>query len=107
MGLFHFFESKSIKQSIDLTDYKFLSDDHTINENGSLINAKNKGVWRGISFKTFDNSTSYLSIYNMNENHPIQCDNIQMAEKQMKLVNENNEKIILPGFGTDAMRFFC
>lgn len=58
MGLFDFFESKSIKQSIDLTDYKFLSDDHTINENGSLINAKNKGVWRGISFKTFDNSTS-------------------------------------------------
>ncbi len=87
MGLFDFFVSKSNKPSIDLTDYKFLFDDHTRNENGSLINAKNKGVWKGISFKTFDNSTSQVSIYNMNENHTIQCENIQMAEKQMKLVN--------------------
>jgi ribonuclease HIII len=39
----------------------------------------------------------------MNENHPIWGDNIQMAEKKMKLVAEQNDKIILRGFGTDAM----
>ena len=42
-------------------------------------------------------------MYNMNENHPVWGDNIQMAEKRMKILEETNDKIILRGFGTDAM----
>lgn len=103
MGLFDFFKSKSDKPTIDLTDYKFLSDDHTRIENGQPTNANNKGAWRGVRIKTSDNSTFYVTMYNMNENHPIWGDNIQMAEKRMKLIDENNDKIILRGFGTDAM----
>jgi tetratricopeptide (TPR) repeat protein len=103
MGLFDLFKSGNNKPSIDLTDFKFLSDDHTRIENGRPTNANNKGAWRGIRVKTSDNSTFFVTMYNMNENHPVWGDNIQMAEKRMKLVVEQNDKIVLRGFGTDAM----
>ena len=104
MGLFDFFKSdNSKKPSLDLTDFKFLSDDHTRIENGRPTNANNKGAWRGIRVKTSDNLIFSVTMYNMNENHPVWGDNIQMAEKQMKVIEENNENTILRGFGTDAM----
>ncbi len=104
MGLFDIFKSgDSKKPSIDLTDLKFLSDDHTRIENGRSTSANNKGAWRGIRVKTADNTTFFVTMYNMNENHPVWGDNIQMAEKRMKIIDENNEKTILRGFGTDAM----
>jgi len=101
MGLFDFFKSgESKKPSIDLTDFKFLSDDHTRIENGRPTTANNKGAWRGIRVKTSDNQTFFVTMYNMNENHPVWGDNIQMAEKRMKVIEENNEKTILRGFGS-------
>ncbi len=105
MGIFDFFksDSKDKKPSIDLTDYKFLSDDHTRIQNGQPTNANNKGAWRGIRVKTSDNTTFFVTMYNMNENHPVWGDNIQMAEKRMKLDKEINEKIILRGYGIDSM----
>jgi tetratricopeptide (TPR) repeat protein len=103
MGIFDFLKSKTERLSIDLTDYKFLSDDHTRIENGRRTSANNKGAWRGIRIKTSDNNTFYVTMYNINENHPVWGDNIQMAEKRMKVIHENNGKIILRGFGTDAM----
>ncbi len=39
----------------------------------------------------------------MNENHHIWGDNIQMSEKQMKMLEETDVKIVLRGFGTDRM----
>jgi tetratricopeptide (TPR) repeat protein len=105
MGIFDFLKSDSNdkKPSIDLTDYKFLSDDHTRIQNGQATNADNKGAWRGIRVTTSDNSTFYVTMYNMNGNHPVWGDNIQMAEKQMKMLEETGEKIVLRGFGNDAM----
>lgn len=103
MGLFDFFKSGSKKPSVDLTDFKFLSDDHTRIESGRPTNADNKGAWRGIRVKTVDNTTFFVTMYNMNENHPVWGDNIQMAEKRMKLIEENESRIVLRGFGSDAM----
>ena len=104
MGIFDIFNTKKSKTtSIDLTDYKFLSDNHTRIENGKPINADNKGAWRGIRIKTSDNRTYFVTMYNMNENHPVWGDNIQMAEKKMKLFIESDDKIILQGFGKDSM----
>jgi tetratricopeptide (TPR) repeat protein len=103
MGLFDFFKSDENKPSIDLKDFKFLSDDHIRIENGRSVNTSNKGAFRGIRVKTSDNSTFYVTMYNMDENLPVWGDNIQMTEKKMKLVVELNDKIILRGFGTDAM----
>ena len=104
MGLFDFFKSDNTKKpSVDLTDFKFLSDDHTRVENGRPTNANNKGAWRGIRVKTSDNTTFFVTMYNMNENHPVWGDNIQMAEKRMKIIEESADKIVLRGYGTDAM----
>lgn len=104
MGLFDLFKSSDAnKPSIDLVDFKFLSDDHTRVENGLPTAANNKGAWRGIRVKTSDNSTFFVTMYNMNENHPVWGDNIQMAEKRMKIIEDSNDKIVLRGYGTDMM----
>jgi tetratricopeptide (TPR) repeat protein len=102
MGLFDFI-SNSKTPSIDLTDYKFLSDDHDRIESGSIKKANNKGAWRGIRIRTSDNKTFYVSMYNMNGNHPVWGDNIQMAEKCMKLIQETEERLSFRGFGKDSM----
>lgn len=101
--MFDFLKSGSKKPTIDLTDYKFLSDDHTRIQNGQSTNASNKGAWRGIRIRTSDHNIFYVSMYNMNGDHPVWGGNIQMAEKQMKVSEETNEKIILRGFGSDEM----
>jgi hypothetical protein len=103
MGLLDFLKSESKKPSIDLKDFKFLSDNHTRFENGRPTNANNKGAWRGIRITSTDNRTFYVTMYNMNGNHPVWGNNIQMAEKQMKLIEESNGKIVLRGFGNDSM----
>ncbi|SNR14201.1 tetratricopeptide repeat protein [Tenacibaculum jejuense] len=105
MGIFDIFKSDSNSKnpSIDLTDFKFLSDDHTRIQSGHQTNANNKGAWRGIRVKTSDNKIFYVTMYNMDGNHPVWGDNIQMAEKQMKMLEETNERIVLRGFGKDAM----
>jgi len=103
MGFFDFFKSGSNKPSIDLTDFKFVSDDHTRIQNGQKSNANNKGAWRGIRVQTSDNKTFTSTIYNLSGTHPIWGDNIQMAPKQMKIIEQNDEKIFLRGFGTDTM----
>lgn len=104
MGLFDFFRfRKTEKQSINLEDFKFLSDNHIRIENGQPTNANNKGAWRGIRVKTSDNKTFFVTMYNMNGNHPVWGTNIQMSEKRMKIIDENNNQIIFRGFGIDAM----
>lgn len=102
MGIFDFLKSDKKKPTIDLRDFKFLSNDHSRIENGHSV-GNNKGAWRGINVKSSDNETFFVTMHNMNENHPVWGDNIQMAEKVMKLMKESNEKIILRGFGTDRM----
>jgi hypothetical protein len=101
MGIFDFKNSK--QPSIDLSDFKFLSDDHTRIEKGNPVNANNKGALRGIRIRTADNKTFYVTIYNMIGNHPLWGDNIQMSEKRMKLIEETADRIIFRGYGTDAM----
>jgi tetratricopeptide (TPR) repeat protein len=104
MGInFSKLKSNGKNPSIDLTDYKFLSDDHTRIQKGETTKADNKGAWRGIRITTSDNNIFYVTMYNMNEKHPVWGDNIQMAEKQMKMLEETENKIVLRGFGNDAM----
>ena len=102
MGL-DFFAAGTKKPSIDLTDYKFVSDNHERTQNGQKSNANNKGAWRGIRIQSSDNLTFTVTMYNQTGNHPVWGDNIQMAPKQMRLIEENGEKIFLRGFGTDTM----
>jgi len=44
-----------------------------------------------------------VTIYNMDGNHPFWGNNIQMASKQMKIIEKQNDKIQLRGFGNDYL----
>lgn len=103
MGIFDIFGSNSNELPIDLSDFKFVSDDHIRYENGQERKADNKGAMRGVRIQTSDNKTFSASIYNMSGIHPVWGNNVQMAPKQMKIVDQNKSLIKLRGFGTDAM----
>lgn len=101
MGLFNGIK----KPSIDLTDYKFVSDNHIRIQNEQRSNADNKGAWRGIRIQSPDNIIFVVAIYNLTGNHPVWGDNIQMSPKPMKLIEENNEMIYLRGIETFEASF--
>lgn len=109
MGFFDLFKSDKPEQnslgkpSVDLRDFEFLSDDHTRFENGRPTGANNKGALRGIKIQSGDQSIFYVTMYNMDGDHPVWGNNIQMAEKQMKVVEDKDDRIVLRGYGNDTM----
>ncbi|WP_167343154.1 tetratricopeptide repeat protein [Nonlabens sp. SY33080] len=103
MGIFDIFGSNSKELPIDLTDFRFVSDDHIRYENGQERKADNKGAMRGVRIQTSDNKVFSASIYNMSGIHPVWGNNVQMAPKQMKIIDQNSSLIKLRGFGVDAM----
>ena len=86
-----------------MSDFKFVSDDHSRIQNGQKSTANNKGAWRGIRVQSSNNEIFTVTMYNLTGTHPIWGDNIQMAPKQMKMIEENEQQIFLKGFGNDAM----
>lgn len=100
MDFFDFFKPKN-QSTFDLTDFKFLSDNHNRYENTYLVPANNKGSWRGVRIKSNNNSTYEVTIYNINGQNPIWRDNIQMAPKTMTITSQSNEFIKLQGVGHD------
>jgi hypothetical protein len=44
-----------------------------------------------------------VTMYNLDGNHPVWQNNVQMAPKQMKVIEQTNDKIVLRGYGHDAM----
>lgn len=105
MGLLDFLKSGSDKPSIDLSDLKFISDDHIRFENGRDVSGHNKDCWRGIRVQTnISGGQGYtVTMYNLDGNHSLWGNNIQMAPKQMKIIEQNNSLIILKGYGNDQM----
>lgn len=105
MGLFDFFKDSSDKLGIDLSDMKFISNDHIRYENGRDVSGHNKDCWRGFRIQTnISGGQSYtVTLYNLDGNNPIWGNNIQMAPKQMKIIEQNSTAIKLRGYGTDRM----
>lgn len=44
-----------------------------------------------------------VTIYNLDGNHPILGNNVQMTPKPMRIVQQNNDKIVLRGYPCKAM----
>jgi len=90
---------------IDLSDLKFLSTDHIRYQNGVDVSGHNFNCKRGIKIETnINGDVGYtVTMHNMDGNHPVWGDNIQMAPKQMKIIDSANSKTVLRGFGQDAM----
>lgn len=83
-------------------DFLFKSSSHIRFENGKQVSPKQVGVNRAIKVES-KGETYIVTLYNLDGNHPVWQNNIQMAPKQMKIVDQTNNTIILRGFGSDAL----
>lgn len=105
MGIFDSFKSDSAYSEIDLSDIKFISNDHIRFQNGQDVSGHNLECWRGIRIqKSISDGKGFtVTIFNLDGNHNLWGDNIQMAPKQMEIIDQNHSMIKLRGYGTDSM----
>lgn len=103
MGFFDFLKSRIGKPSFDLSDMKFISDDHIRYLNGKEVTGHNLDCWRGIRVQndTSDKNCYNVSVYDLDVNHSLWSNNIQITPKQMKIIGQNTSHIRLRGYGTD------
>ena len=86
-------------------NFEFKSSDHLRYENGVHVSGPHGGARRLVKVEpNINGSSGYsVSMYNLDGNHPIWQNNIQMAHKQMKVLEETVDKIVLRGYGQDQM----
>lgn len=91
--------------SIDLEDFLFKSSDHLRYENGTHVSGPHGGAARAVKIeRNVSGLSGYtVTIYNIDGDHPVWQNNVQMAPKQMKIISTDNQKIVLRGFGQDMM----
>ena len=84
---------------------EFESSDHIRYQNGINVSGHNHNCHRKIIIeKNINGNEGYsVTIYNMDGVHPLWGNNIQMSPKQMKIVKNIDNKIVLRGYGTDVM----
>jgi len=82
---------------------EFNSSDHIRFQNGADISGHNYGCNRQIKIeKNISGNVGYtVTIFNLDSNHPVWGNNIQMAPKQMKFIGKQDNIIELRGFGYD------
>lgn len=81
----------------------FDSTDHVRFQNGIDVSGHNLGCNRRLSIeKNISGAEGYtVTLFNLDGNHPVWQNNIQMAPKQMKIVNVNNCIVEMRGYGYD------
>lgn len=86
-------------------DFVFKSSDHLRYENGRHVSGPHGGAGRAVKVEPNINGGEGVSVtmYNLDGNHPVWQNNVQMAPKQMKVIEQTNDKIVLRGYGHDAM----
>jgi hypothetical protein len=84
-------------------DFLFKSSDHLRYENGKHVSGPHGGASRAVKIEPNINGGEgfIVTIYNLDGNHPVWQNNVQMAPKQMKIIEQTKDKIILRGFGYD------
>jgi hypothetical protein len=86
-------------------NFIFKSFDHVRYQHGKHVAGPHGGAGRAIKVEPNINGGEgvTVTIYNLDGDHPIWQNNIQMAPKQMRVIAKSNDEIILRGFGYDAM----
>lgn len=86
-------------------NFVFKSYDHLRYEFGRHVSGPHGGANRAIKVEpNINGGDGYtVTLYNLDGNHPIWQNNIQMAPKQMKITEQSTNKIVLRGFGEDMM----
>lgn len=81
----------------------FDSSDHVRFQNGQNVSGHNYGCNRRLVIeKNIQGGYGYtVSMYNMDGMHPLWQNNVQMAPKQMKIVNIDGNIVDLRGYGYD------
>lgn len=85
--------------------YKFDSTDHIRYQNGVDVSGHNYGCHRQVEIKNNINGDEgyTVTIFNLDGNHPLWGNNIQMSPKQMRIIGYNDTIVSLRGFGYDIM----
>lgn len=83
----------------------FTSSDHMRFQNGQSISGHNYGSNRSFVIeKNIEGGEGYtVTMYNLDGNHPIWKNNIQMAPKRMKVVSVDGNIVELRGYGFDKL----
>jgi hypothetical protein len=98
-------ENNQTKKSNVKLDFVFKSSDHLRYENGRHVSGPHGGARRAVQVEPNISGGEGLTVtlYNLDGNHPDWQNNVQMAPKQMKAIEQTNDKIVLRGYGHDAM----
>ena len=88
----------------DFGNYLFISSDHLRYENGVHVSGPHGGARRAVKVEPniSDGEGYSVTLYNLDGDHPIWQNNVQMAPKQMKVVEKSSDIIVLRGYGRDA-----
>jgi hypothetical protein len=86
-------------------NFVFASSDHIRYENGKYVSGPHGGAGRAVKVEPKGNERGavLVTMYNLDGDHPFWQNNIQMAPKQMKVIQETEAKIVLRGYGQDMM----
>jgi hypothetical protein len=90
-------------KSIDLSSVYFVSDSHQRYENNIPVRGLQTNCKRAVKIENnIDGGEGCsVTIFNLDGNHPLWGNNVQMGAKPMKVIQRSEEKIILRGFGYD------
>lgn len=93
-------------------NFVFKSPDHLRYENGKHVSGPHGGAGRAIKVEpNTEGCEGYnirigdgyiLTIYNLDGNHPVWQNNVQMTPKPMRIVSQTPEKIVLRGYPVQA-----
>ncbi|MDR0680750.1 MAG: hypothetical protein LBG15_02695 [Dysgonamonadaceae bacterium] len=87
----------------DLSNIYFISNSHQRYENGKPVRGLQVGCKRAIKIENnISGGEGYtVTILNLDGNHPMWGNNVQMSQKPMRVIQQTTDKIVLRGFGYD------
>ena len=104
MGFFDSLSGKDAARSPRL-NFTFESSDHLRYEGGQHVSGPHGGARRAVKVEpNITGGEGYsMTVFNLDGNHPLWQNNVQVAPKQMKVVQDTPDKVVLRGFGHDEM----
>lgn len=86
-------------------NFIFKSTDHIRYENGIHASGPHGGAGRAVKVEPNINGGEgfTVTVFNLDSNHPVWQNNVQMAPKQMKIIQQTPNKVVLRGYGNDML----
>jgi hypothetical protein len=97
-------------------NFVFKSPDHLRYENGKHVSGPHGGAGRAVKVEpnvsgcegyNINGGDGYIiTVYNLDGNHPVWNNNVQVAPKPMKIISQSSEKVVMRGYQVQAMSPF-